>query len=444
MRSIKLTTAALAAAALAASPAAAPAAHGHAGVKPIKIGGPCRVRLAVNPHLATSGDAVLLTGALVCPGGAGGEQTVTVLERVAGAGSAFKTIGTPTTAKDGSFTFTPPAVQTDSTFQATALGSHSARRTVRVAPIVTVTKAPPEGTALLTGPANKVEIAGSVSSLAANAEVVLQRESNAASEEWSPVQGGNFVQHDGSYKIVHRFGLPGDANLRVVVRPHGPFGLRGVSDVMSYVISQTQNPNLTLEAKSDPTTFGQPVTLKGVAPKVPAGQKVKISARTFGTPTFTQIAEATTGAGGAWEYTVPSALQNAFYHATAGIYHSAVVYEGVKWTIAANPVPSTVSSGTKVTFSGVATPTTRENHVVYLQRHNLFGTGWHVVDLGFTGKGGAYSIEWDVVGGGKQAYRIKVPGDAVNMGGASTPQELEVTPALAKTPTPVVQPTLPH
>jgi len=443
MRSIKLTTAAVAAAWLALAPAAAMAAH---GVKPtIKhpgIGG-CRVRLAVAPKLATSGETVTLTGALVCPGGSGGEQTVTVLERMAGVPGGFKTIGTAPTAKDGSFTFTPPAVQTDSTFQATALGALSAHRTVRVSPIVNVMKAPPEGTTLLTGPANKIEISGQVSSLAAGAEVVLQRESNAASEEWGPIQGGNFVTKAGTYKIVHRFGVPGDANLRVIVRPHGVFGLRGVSDVMSYVVSQTQNPNLTLEAKSDPTTFGSTVTLKGDATKLGAGQKVKVFGRTFGTPVFTQIGEATTVTGGAWEFTVPSAAQNTFYHATAGVYHSAVVYEGVKWTIATNPIPSTAAALTKITFSGVATPTTRENHVVYLERHNLFGTGWHVVNLGFTGKEGKFSIEWTLVGSGKEAFRIKVPGDAINMGGASTSQEIEVTPALG-TPVPLVAPTLPH
>jgi len=67
-----------------------------------------------------------------------------------------------------------------------------------------------------------------------------------------------------------------------------------------------------------------------------------------------------------------------------------------------------------------------------------------VVNLGFTGKEGKFSIEWTLVGSGKEAFRIKVPGDAINMGGASTAQEIEVTPALATTPVPLVSPTLPH
>jgi hypothetical protein len=441
MRPTKLAAAALAAGSLALAPAAALAAHG--AVKHAGPGG-CRIRLDVDPKLAVSGESVTLTGALKCPGEAGGEQTVNVLERMAGVPGGYKLVAAPKTAKDGSFTLTPPPVQTDSTFQVTGLGAVSARRTVRVAPVVTVTKAPPEGTTLLTGPKNAIEIAGSVSSLAAGSEVVLQRESNAVSEEWSPVQGGFFVRHDGSYKIVHRFGLPGDANLRVIVRPHKIFGLRGVSDTLSYVVSQNQNPNLTLEAKSDPTTFGSVVKLTGAGPSLAPGSKVKIFARTFGTPTFTQIAEVPVGTGGAYEYTVPSATQNTFYHVTGGSFQSAVVYEGVKWTIAPNPIPATASALTKVTFSGVATPTSRENHVVYLERHNRFGSGWHVVDLGFTGKGGAYAIEWTLTGTGREQYRIKVPGDAINMGGASSAQEIEVTPALASTPVPVTQPTLPH
>jgi len=226
------------------------------------------------------------------------------------------------------------------------------------------------------------------------------------------------------------------------VRPHGKFGARGISDVMSYVITQTQNPNLTLEPKPDPIGFGSPLVIKGVT-KASSGAKVVLTGRTFGGATST-VGETTAGAGGAWEITIPSAVQNTHYKATSGAFHSADVYEGVKWVITTNPIPASVSSGTPVTFSGTAAPVARTNHVVYLERRNLTGSSWHVVDLALTGPGGTFSIPWYVIGSGKQEYRFKIPGDPINEGVASAPQTIEVTPAPPATPQPVIQPTLPH
>ena len=86
--------------------------------------------------------------------------------------------------------------------------------------------------------------------------------------------------------------MPGDANLRVVVRPHGLFGVRGISDTMSYVISQAQNPNLTLEASSDPIDLRPAGDAQGRRQRRRAGQKVKpSSARLVGAPAFTPVTE---------------------------------------------------------------------------------------------------------------------------------------------------------
>lgn len=441
MRSKKLTAAlAAVAACTAAMPAAALARGIHPGIRNPGLRA-CRIRLAVNPHVANVGDSVLLTGALVCGGGPTGEQTATIYEQIAGV-PGFKDIGTATTAAGGGFTFTPPALVADSTFYATALTAQSARRTVRVAPQVTVTPPAPEGSQLQTGIAGRVTFAGSVSPADANAEVVLQRESGAVSEEWGVIQDHVFVAPGGTFSFVHRFLAPGDANLRVVVRPHGHFGVRGISDQMNYIITQHQNPNLTLEPASDPITYGSSLTLKGVT-KAGSGAKVVVSAKTFGGG-FATVGETTAGAGGAYTITVPSVLESTHYHAVSGPYHSADVFEGVKWTVAVAPIPASVPSGTPVTFSGTATPASRTGHAVYLERRDVSGTGWHVVDLGYTTTGGAFSIPWYAIGSGKQEYRIKVPGDPINEGTASAPLTLEVTPALASAPEPAIQPTLPH
>lgn len=445
MRSKKLT-AALAAtvASVALMPTSALALGAHGGLKGVKhLGaGGCRLRLGVNPHVANVGDSVLLTGALVCGGGQQGGQTATIFEQIAGVPGGFKVVGTATTAPTGVFTFTPPPMVGDSTFYATALSARSAGRKVRVGPQVAVTPPAPEGSLLQTGIANKVTFTGSVSPSDVGAEVVLQRENGTISEEWGPIQYHNFVQPNGTYTIVHRFLVPGDANLRVVVRPHGHFGVRGVSDVMNYVIAQHQNANLTLEPTPDPVAYGSPVAIKGVT-KAGAGAKVTLIGKIFGGGPA-PLGETTAGAGGSWTMTIPSAIQSTHYKATSGTFHSADVFEGVHWVVTSNPVPASVSSGTQVTFSGTAAPASRTGHVVYLERRNLTGTGWHIVDLGFTTTGGAFSIPFYVIGSGKQEYRVKIPGDPINQGVAGAAQAIEVTPAPATVAEPIIQPTLPH
>ena len=168
---------------------------------------------------------------------------------------------------------------------------------------------------------------------------------------------------------------------------------------------------------------------------------------TFGTA-FAKVAETTTDAGGNYEITLPSVTQSTHYQAVSGAGHSATVYEGVKWTVltagafTAPSVPATkVPSGTLVTFSGTLAPENRDGHAVYVERRNANG-GYRIVELGVVGKNGAFSIPFDVIGSGKQVYRIKVPGDPINQGNSSSPLELEVTPAVVATPQ--KQPTLPR
>jgi hypothetical protein len=448
MRLNKLT-AALAAAGttLAVAPAAAPAAPAR-GVKAPKHAsvGKCHVSLSADPHLATSGESVLVTGALKCSGTVVGGQTITISERVAGV-PGIKVVGTPTTLPDGTYAFTPTALITDSHFSAAALGAHSAEKLVKVAPQVTVNLPKPEGSQVFTGSTNAVTFTGSVSpTLDENAEVFLQRESGTSVEEWGTIQRRVLVKADGSFSIKHTFGSPGDANLRIVVRPHGKFSARGVSDAMNYVISQTQNPNFTLEPKSDPIAYGQPLSFKGIV-KGAASQKVVLMGHTFG-GTFAKVAETTTDTMGAYEITLPSVTQSTHYHAVSGALHSAVVFEGVKWavlTAGAFTAPSVaatkVPSGTLVTFSGTLAPESRERHPVYLERRNANG-GYRIVALGVLAKGGTFAIPFDVIGSGKQVYRIKVPGDPINQGTSSSPMELEVTSAVVAAPQ--KQPTLPH
>src|SRR5271166_2714183 len=232
MRSKMLTTAVTAAAMLALAPAGASAA-GHSSRA--RGAATCRLVIQVEPHVITNGEPVQVFGQLLCPGKTGEGQTVTVYKHSAGT-PGYVLDGTATTAAAGFYSLPPlSGLSTDTTFYATALTYRSGKQTVKVAPQVTL-EGPLETTPLLTGFRNRTTFTGKVNPADGGAEVDLQRENGA--EEWGTIQKTT-VTAQGGFTFIHTFVVPGeDANLRAVVRPHGPFDVRGTSNARSYAISQ--------------------------------------------------------------------------------------------------------------------------------------------------------------------------------------------------------------
>jgi hypothetical protein len=415
---------------LAVSPSAALAAKKHprpnAHRQASRAG--CHVSIFAEPRVVTGGEPVQLFGQVGCPGAGANavSQAVTIFERSAGT-PGFKVIGTATTGPGGFYSIIPPTVTTDSFFYARAVGARSRNRPVRVAPQVTLLAPPaaPDGAQLRTGQRNRVTFTGTVTPADAGAELLLQRENSASFEEWVAIQRG-VVGPGGTYSMTHRFIIPGDANIRVVVRPHGNFSVRGISNTLSYQISQTQNPKLTINASADPISYGQPVTLSGVLAGG-ANQKVTLLSHPRGQKAFTKVTEASTNGSG--EYTFPQKpLQNTFYRVSAGAINSAVLFEGVKYVLTAAPSATTLPAGKPLTVSGTVTPG-HVGKVVYLERENLFGGGFHVADVGTVTPSSTYSITHFVFGSGKQVFRIKVAGDPENQAISSPPFTVEVTPS---------------
>jgi hypothetical protein len=262
MRSTKVTAIAAGAAAMLALTPTGALAAGHRHLRAHKHAsavGHCRIDLFAEPHQVTGGESVEVFGLLKCTGGASpAGQPVTIYERSAES-NGFQEVGSATTDANGYYSFLAPSVSTDSLFYASAAGARSGERLVHVAPEVKL-KGPEETKQLLTGRRSAVIFSGTVSPADAGATVILQRENAASSEEWHVIQRG-LVSSNGEYSITHRFVVPGAANIRVVVRAHRKFSLRGISNSLSYDISQKENPRLTLDSSADPISYGQPVTL---------------------------------------------------------------------------------------------------------------------------------------------------------------------------------------
>ncbi len=440
MRSFRMIFALAVASALLMLGAAGASAHRPLGHKHASPGGKCRIDLFAEPHAITSGESVEVFGQLLCPSGSTEGQTVTVYGHSVGS-PGLKILGTATTTAGGFYSLVQSDVTTDSLFYASADGARSATKTVRVAPVVTLS-GPSEKLTLFTGFSNRVTFTGSVDPVTgaanpadAGAELALQRENATSSEEWHTIQLGN-VGPGGVYAITHTFVAPGDANIRVVVRRHGKFSVRGISNTLSYGISQREHPDLTINTTAYSVPYGSPVTLSGVL-AAGAGKTVTLDAHTFGKG-FAPVTTTTTTTGGDYTF-ILTPLQNTAYQVTEGTVKSAVLFEGVKYILTAGISAKTVQSGQPLTFAGTVTPGT-VGKIVYLERENGVGGGFHVVDVGSVLAGGTYSITDYIFGSGKAVFRVRVPGDPDNQQVASEPFPVEVTAAPPSSLKPVVQP----
>jgi hypothetical protein len=385
--------------------------------------GRCRLSLHVEPHTITAGEPVQVFGQLQCLGGGTEGQPLTIYERTGGS-PIFKIISTQTTAAGGFYSLVVTTVTSDAQFYARTTGARSANRTVKVAPVVHL-EGPPEKTPLFTGPKNKVLFKGTVVPADIGAEVVLQREGATSFEEWVVIQRG-FVGPGGVFTFLHRFGAPGEANIRAVVRPHRPFTVRGASIPLSYVINQTQNPNLTIESTADPIPYAAPTTIHGVL-KGGAGQTITLRSRKKGATKFAPVATTVTTGGGEYKF-VQVPLVNTFYRVSGGGQDSAILFEGVKYILTFGVSPKAIQSGQGITVSGTVTPA-HAGKPVYLERENVFGGGFHVAAVGTVGGGGTYSIVHFIFGPGKPVFRVHVPGDPENQGVSSPTFTIEVAQA---------------
>ena len=391
--------------------AAGASAHGLGGEHP-SPGGKCRLDLVAEPHTITSGEKVEVFGQLVCLNGQDEGQTVTIYGRPAPVpglgkivGSKTGTVlGTATTGAGGFYSFTDPSVIDDTTFFARALAARSDERSVRLEPVVTI-KGPSEAAPLFTGARNGVVFSGQVSPNDEGAELVLQRENATSIEEWHVIQTG-VVGAGGLYSIRHNFAVPGDANLRIVIRKHGRFTVRGISPTLSYGISQDRAPRSHDQhvVLHDPLRL--PVTLRGKL-AAGSGKPLTLEGQTSG-KVLTTIATATSGSGGEYSFVV-TPKQSTRYKVLSSSANSAVLFEGVKYLLTAAESANTVQVDQPITFAGTVTPAV-VGKVVYLERENRTGGGFHVVDTGLVQPGGTYSIVDYLFGAGTDVFRVRVPG----------------------------------
>jgi hypothetical protein len=396
-----------------------------------RAGRRCHVAISVTPRDLTAGESATVRGSVTCPIAAeDAEQPVTLYQRT-NATPGFLAAGTTTTEADGAFRLATEAVATDSTFYASSQGARSARAAVTVTPVVTIS-GPPADTQLAVASrsdvsaraADTLTFTGTVSPHDAGARVVLQRESASISENWHRI-GFGVVGLDGTYSISHTFAAAGSATVRVVIRGGG---LRAVaSEPLTYVIPQRQNPRLTIRASAEGLSYGQSVILSGTASAAP-DQLLTLLERTPARG-FAPVAHARTDGAGNYQFGAVSPLRDTVYRVSGNGVSSARLLEAVKPLLTAEVSAASIPEDQPLRFSGTLTPA-HAGQLVYLQRQNVSGIGFHVVDVTTLSAGGAYSLEHSLSGAGTQVFRVKVPGGPESQTVASAPFKITVTAAV--------------
>jgi hypothetical protein len=423
MRSPKLTSALAATAALALAPAGALAAkhhHSHT-VKNGISGHGCRVTLHVENNVVTSGESALAYGVGSCGSTPSAGQPVTLFSRQAGA-SGFSTAGTATTDSNGGYQIPTGALTFNTGFYAVIGNVHSVERQVKTQALVTATE-PKALLALATGKVNAVTFTGTVAPAPEGGEVILERQNLVRGVGWGQISKPVKIGPKGEYSIRHVFRIPGTSNIRVLLR-RSTRNVASVSNELSFLISQAQNPALTLESEEDPLPFEGGTNLHGVASGA-ANTAITLFARTVGGH-FAPIAAGTTDPQGKYAFPVkPSASM--LYQVEAAGHKSRVLYEGVKYVLTAAP-PATVQSGQQLVITGTVSPV-KANHPILLQKKNAQGPGFHTI--GKESKvepDGKFTISEPLFVPGAYTLRVKVPGDPENGAAATAPFTVTVTP----------------
>jgi hypothetical protein len=391
--------------------------------------GHCRVSLlAPRPWQITAGEPIKVGGQLVChrtPGSAG--QTVRLYQHIPGT-PGVSIVQTTTTNQQGEYEFQVTGVETDRVYFVRSRGARSENRGVRVAARVTLV-GPPEGTQLLTGRGNEVTFSGTVVPADENAHVVLQRQSATGADEWHAIGFGLLA--GGRFTIAHRFLVPGDADLRVLVRSRADENAPSPSNVLTYEISQAQNPALTISANTDPIVYSQSVTISGKL-EGGASQPVALLAHTVGAHGqrgYSQVAQATTNEHGEYTFAAQSPVNSTYYRVKGAGRVSAVLYEGVRYLLSSVSVSSTtVREGQVLTFSGSVAPApSRPEHPIYIERQGIGGE-FHVVHVGYLNAESKFSIPYQPFSAGDLVFRVRVTGGPANGSALSQQFAITVTP----------------
>jgi hypothetical protein len=390
------------------------------------------------PNPIEAGEGVLIYGHLNVPAAAG--QTIVLYHHLAGSNLGYTKVGQTSTNSQGFFEFTreEAVVMTNRSWFVREAGIHQIHsRTVfeRVAALVSLSAS---STTAVTG--QPVVFAGHVDPSHAGQRVILQEET--ASGDWRDLKGGR-LDGGSNYSITKSWRFEGDHTVRVVF-PSDARNIRGTADPVTVAVQQKQIPGFSIASSDQLISYGQTVVISGVLdqssgsvttpePNTP----VTLWARNAYQSQFTPVADTATGSDGSYMFAPQTPSYNTVYQVRTTLAprrHSAVLFEGVQDVLTLTPSSATSEVGGQVTFTGTVLPD-KAGHVVYLQRLGADGD-WHNEEIRLVTNASTFQFGWTFGKAGTYQFRARITGGGGNVGGASAPVTIQVSPATNPTTLP--------
>jgi hypothetical protein len=384
------------------------------------------------PNPIDAGEGVFIYGHLNV--GPVGDQTIVLYHHLAGSGRGYTKVGQTTTDSRGFYEFTraEDVVMTNRSWFAREQGAHRIHsRTVfeRVSALVSMTAST---TTAVTG--QPVTFTGTVTPNHAGERVILQQQDNAGN--WRDLKSGR-LDGGSNYSIIYRWRFAGDHTVRVLF-PRDARNIAGSANPVTVAVQQKQITGFTINSSDQLISFEQSVTISGVLDEPGSSSTpepntpVTLWARNAYQSQFTPVADTTTGTDGSYTFAPPPEMpqNNTVYQVRTTLAprrHSAVLFEGVQDVLTLTPSSTTSAVGGRVTFTGTVLPD-KAGHVIYLQRLGADGN-WHNEEIRFVTHGDTFQFGWTFGKAGSYEFRARITGDRGNVGGASAPVAIQVSPA---------------
>ncbi len=383
------------------------------------------------PNPIDAGEGVLIYGHLNVPPVGG--QTIVLYHHLAGSGLGYTHVGQTTTDSRGFFEFTreEDVVMTNRSWFVREAGIHQIHsRTVfeRVAALVSLTAS---ATTAVTG--QPVVFTGHVDPSHAGERVVLQEQT--ASGDWRGLKSAR-LDGGSNYSITKSWRFAGDHTVRVVF-PSDARNIRGTANPVTVAVQQKQIPGFSIASSDQLISYGQTVVISGVLDQ-PSGSAttpepstpVTLWARNAYQSQFTPVADTTTGSDGSYMFAPQAPSYNTVYQVRTTLAprrHSAVLFEGVQDVLTLTPSATTSEVGGQVTFTGTVLPD-KAGQVVYLQRLGADGD-WHNEEIRLVTNASTFQFGWTFGKAGTYQFRARITAGGGNVGGASAPVTIQVSPA---------------
>lgn len=378
----------------------------------------------VIPNPIDAGEGVFIYGHLNV--GPVADQTIILYHRLPGSGHGYTRVGRTVTDSHGFYEFTraEDVVMTNRSWFVREAGIHQIHsRTVfeRVAALVSLSASTASA---VTGQA--VVFTGHVSPIHAGERVVLQQET--ASGDWHTLKSGR-LDAASNYAITHRWRFAGDHTVRVLF-PGDRRNIRGAANPVTVAVQQKQIPGFTIDSSDQLISYGQTVTISGVLGNATTGTPVTLWARSAYQDQFTPVADVATASGGSYSFAPQIPAYDTVYQVRTTLAprrHSAVLFEGVQDLVTLTPSSTTSQVGGHVTFTGTVLPD-KAGHVIYLQRLGADGD-WHNEEIRSVTNAATFQFGWTFGKAASFQFRARITGDRGNVGGASAPVTIQVSPA---------------